>query len=105
MGNPWVMDACEIAYKNRNVYVDISGLEEGDPTKIESSAKNHLLVNFLKTGLDHLDDYKKVLFGTDWPIVPMQAYIDFCKKLIPEHTYEDVFLNNALQVYGISLDS
>ena len=100
-GNPWVMDACEVADKNRNVFLDISGLEEGDASKMAEAGQNRHLINHITTGLTYLNDYKKVLFGTDWPIVPMLPYINFCKKLIPEYAYEDVFANNALRVYGI----
>lgn len=101
MGNPWVVDACEIAYKNRNVFLDISGIVEGNASQIHENENNHTIIQHVKTGLAHLRDYKKVLFGTDWPIVPMQAYVDFCKKLVPIHAYEDVFYNNALRLYGI----
>ena len=103
MGNPWVMEACEIAYKNRNVYVDISGLQEGNASKISSYEKNDYFLNFIMTGLDHLNNYKKVLFGTDWPIVPMQAYLDLCKKIIPESAHADVFRGNAVEVYRLGL--
>jgi len=99
MGNPWVMDACEIAYKNRNVFLDISGLEEGDASKMAAAEENEYLISHIRTGLSHLNNYKKVLFGTDWPIVPMQAYVSLCKKIIPDFAYEDVFAGNALQVY------
>ncbi|MCL2203164.1 MAG: amidohydrolase [Defluviitaleaceae bacterium] len=101
MGNPWVLDACEIAYKNRNVFLDISGLEEGNAAKVAEAEKNRLIIQHLTTGLAHLDDYQKVLFGTDWPIVPMEAYIHFCKQLIPPQAHESVFYHNALRVYGI----
>ena len=103
MGNPWVMDACEIAYKNRNVYVDISGLEAGDADHIDNASGNDLLLRRITTGLDHLNNYKKVLFGTDWPIVPYYEYIDFCMKLVPKEHYGDVFFGNAVRVYGLKV--
>ena len=103
MGNPWIMDACEIAYKNRNVFLDISGLVEGNAAHILYTEQQPLLMQHYTMGLVYLNNYKKVLFGTDWPIVPMQSYIDFCKKIIPEHAYNDVFWDNAQQVYGLIL--
>jgi hypothetical protein len=102
MGNPWVMDACEVAYKNRNVYLDISGLVEGNAENIAYVEGQPLLMRHYATGLLYLNDYKKVLFGTDWPIVPMGDYVGFCKKIIPEHARGDVFRENALRVYGLS---
>jgi len=99
MGNPWIMDACEVAYKNRNVYLDISGLVEGNAKHIAFTENEPLLMQHYTTGLKYLNDYKKVLFGTDWPIVPLKAYIAFCQKITPEHAWGDVFRGNAQRVY------
>ena len=103
MGDPWTMDACEVAYKNRNVFLDISGLLAGTAEHIAATEKREFVMNHYATGLVYLNNYKKVLFGTDWPLVPMDAYIDFCKKIIPEQFYEDVFFNNAVGLYGIKI--
>ena len=103
MGNPWIMDACEVAYKNRNVFLDISGLVEGTPAHIMDVMENNLLMQHYSLGLVYLNNYKKVLFGTDWPIVPYYEYINFCMKLIPEKFYGDVFWNNAVKVYGLKM--
>ncbi|MCL2577641.1 MAG: amidohydrolase family protein [Defluviitaleaceae bacterium] len=105
MGNPWIMDACEIAYKNRNVFLDMSGLIEGNTNLITNTEASPILMHHFSLGLAYLNNYKKVLFGTDWPIVPIQAYINFCKKLIPEHAYEDVFYNNAKHIYKLSYNN
>jgi len=99
MGDPWIMDACEVAYKNRNVYLDISGLLAGDDSVIAATEKRELVMHHYAQGLQYLNNYKRALFGTDWPIAPMSAYIEFCKKIVPPHTYEDVFYNNAFNVY------
>ncbi|MCL2500764.1 MAG: amidohydrolase [Defluviitaleaceae bacterium] len=103
MGNPWIMDACETAYKNRNVFLDISGLVEGNAAQIDYVENQPLLMQHYTTGLLYLNNYKKVLFGTDWPIVPMKRYVDFCKKNIPEHAWGDVFRGNAIKVYKLPL--
>jgi len=99
MGDPWIMDACEVAYKNRNVFLDISGLLAGGEDLISATEKRALVMNHYSLGLQYLNNYKKALFGTDWPIIPMKAYVEFCKKIVPEHTYEDIFYNNAFDVY------
>ena len=101
MGDPWIMDACEVAYKNRNVYLDISGLLAGDGDLIAATEKRPHVMHHYTQGLVYLNNYTKVLFGTDWPIVPMEPYIDFCKKIVPESSYENVFWNNAQNVYGV----
>ena len=99
MGDPWIMDACEVAYKNRNVFLDISGLLAGNEELISATEKRTLVMNHYSQGLIYLNNYKKAVFGTDWPIAPMKAYVEFCKKIVPEHSYQDVFYNNVFQVY------
>jgi len=101
MGNPWVTDACEIAYKNRNVYLDISGLEEGNERKLAITRENDYFMNFKATGLHILNNWEKVLFGTDWPLVPVKAYADLCRRLIPQEHHDNVFFKNARNFYQI----
>jgi len=100
MGDPWIMDACEVAYKNRNVYLDISGLLAGDANLIRATEKRELVMRHYSQGLVYLNNYKRALFGTDWPLVPMKEYVEFCQKIIPPQYYEDVFYNNAFEVYS-----
>ena len=99
MGDPWIMDACEVAYKNRNVYLDISGLLAGDDELVAATEKRELVMQHYSQGLVYLNNYKRAVFGTDWPIAPMKSYVEFCKKIVPAHTYQDVFYNNAFEVY------
>ena len=101
MGDPWIMDACEIAYKNRNVYVDISGLQAGDAAHLAATEARPHVMHHYTTGLSYLNNYEKVLFGTDWPLVPLGAYIEFCKKLVPATDYDDVFYNNAVKLFKL----
>lgn len=39
------------------------------------------------------------MYGSDWPLVDLQAYIEVIKSIVPEEAYEDVFYNNALRVF------
>ena len=101
MGDPWIMDACEVAYKNRNIFLDISGLQAGDAAHIAKTETRPHVMHHYTQGLSYLNAYEKVLFGTDWPLVPLGAYIEFCKKIVPEETYEDVFYNNAARLFKL----
>jgi len=101
MGDPWIMDACEVAYKNRNIFLDISGLQAGDAELISATESRPIVMHHYMQGLQYLNAYEKVLFGTDWPLVPLGAYIDFCKKLVPSDVYEDVFFNNARKLFRL----
>jgi len=101
MGFPWVFDACEVAAKNPNVYIDTSGLFVGNAEYISRQSENPLILDRFKQVLAFLDNYDKIIYGTDWPLAPMGAYFEFCKKLIPRDAHEKVFYENAVRVYKL----
>jgi len=101
MGAPWIYDGCEVAGKNRNVYMDLSGLHVGNAAYFSARMQNPLLINRYKQALTVMDAYDKVLFGTDWPLAPMASYIDFCKELVPPESYDMVFYKNAVRVFNL----
>jgi len=100
LGYPWVMEAVEMAAKNENVYLDISGLVVGSAAECETMRTEPLLRDYYRQGLLFLGNYRKVIFGTDWPLAPVAPYIELCKALVPENAWEDVFYNNAIRIYG-----
>ena len=99
LGFPWVMEACEIAAKNPNVYVDISGLAVGSASECELMRSEPLIRDYFRQGLIFLNNYEKVIFGSDWPLAPIGPYIESCKALIPESSWDAVFYSNAARVY------
>jgi hypothetical protein len=99
MGDPWVMESAEIAYKNPNVFVDLSGLIVGDANEVNRVRQEPLLMNHFKRGPVYTDNYEKYLFGSDWPLVPIAPYVQFIQQLIPEAHHENVFYQNALRVF------
>lgn len=101
LGDPWVMDCAEVIYKNPNVYADISGLIVGDRKEVKRVKSRKLFVEHIKRALVYADDYKKILYGSDWPLVDTKAYIEFVKKVVPRKHHEDVFYNNARKVFNI----
>jgi len=101
MGVPWVFDACEVASKNANVYIDLSGMLVGSASYIEKTRGKKLLLDRYRQALLYMDSYDKVLVGTDWPLAPMAAYVDFCKDLVPSDVYDMVFYQNAVRVFKL----
>lgn len=99
IGDPWVLDACGVAHKNPNAYLDLSGLIVGDAAEFATVTGSELMMDRYKVGLVMLNDYSKVLYGSDWPLASMEDYIGFCKKLTPRRFFEDVFYNNAKRVF------
>lgn len=100
LGNPWLLDTAEILYKNKNVFADLSGLLVGDKALIARFTAQELYLNMFKTALILADSYQKLLFGTDWPLVPIDVYVDFIKQLIPAEHHQAVFYSNALKVFN-----
>lgn len=102
MGDPWVMDCAEVIYKNPNAYADLSGLIVGDRAQVEHMAGQQEFVEHLRRALVYTDNYQKYLFGSDWPLVDLEAYIDFIKSLIPECHHEDVFYKTAHRLFNLT---
>ncbi|WLD92571.1 amidohydrolase family protein [Alkalihalobacillus sp. AL-G] len=98
-GDPWTLDGAEVVYKNRNMFADLSGLVVGTAADIKRYQDSPRFFNHLRHALTFTDNYKKFLFGTDWPLVPVEPYIEFVKDIIPKGYHEDVFYNTALKVF------
>ncbi|HMM23038.1 MAG TPA: amidohydrolase family protein [Selenomonadales bacterium] len=104
IGNPWLVDAIAVMEKNENVAADLSGILEG---RIDNMAdfleRKRGYVNFLKLWLEYLDNYDRLLYGTDWPLANIANYIEFVAHLIPERHHDKVFFDNAKRIYGLEL--
>jgi predicted TIM-barrel fold metal-dependent hydrolase len=95
---PWVIDCQEILYKNRNVYVDISGLIVGNFTP---SAEIHYRSK-IKELLNYVVEPHSLLYGSDWPISSMSSYLSFVQKLeLNQESLELLMFNNAKSVFRL----
>ncbi len=101
-GNPWLPDAAAVIMKNENVAADLSGLFEGKPDADALLRDSGYLVQ-LRAWLGFLGRYDKLLFGTDWPLVNLQANIDIIAGIIPEAHHSKVFFENANRIYRMGL--
>ncbi|MCU6713130.1 amidohydrolase family protein [Paenibacillus sp. J5C_2022] len=99
LGDPWVMDAAEVVSKNPNVYADLSGLLVGEKRQFSRFESEQLFMDHFRRALIYADRYDKMLFGTDWPLAPIDVYIDFVRQLVPEKHHSDVFYRNAFRVF------
>lgn len=98
-GTPWVADAVEVAAKNKNVYIDLSGLMEGKFAAKEQIEHFKPYLDVFRTWFNYLGNYKKLMYGSDWPLVDFASYIEVIKSIVPQSAYEDVFYNNAVRVF------
>ncbi|MFB5597450.1 MAG: amidohydrolase family protein [Nitrosopumilaceae archaeon] len=99
LGNPWIQDAQEVIYKNKNVYADISGLVIGD--------FDHYFEKMIKERVAELINYagepRYLLYGTDWPIATMDSYLNFVAKLKIKKEYRDLMMyKNSKSLFKIS---
>lgn len=99
-GCPWFADAAEVACKNANVCIDLSGLIEGNPKLLPLFERQAGFFRQLHTWLSYMGDYSKVMYGSDWPLVNIPLYIRVISHVVPEQHYEDVFYNNAVRIFS-----
>ncbi len=99
-GNPWIIDASSVALKNNNVYADLSGLVVGnfDLNNLLSTQSGY--ISYLKSALDYLYSYDKLLFATDWPFAPISNYIEFIQEMVPTRYHNSVFFENSINVFN-----
>ena len=98
-GCPWFMDAAEVAAKNANVALDVSGLLAGNPKPLQLFEQQAGFWRQLHTWLNYMGDYTRVMYGSDWPLVNIPLYIRMIGYIIPEEHYEKVFYENALRIF------
>lgn len=98
LGNPWNRDACEVLYKNDNVYADLSAFCIGDIKRTPE-----YVFNDIKFAMEYVDNPDKFLYGSDWPLVKMKNYIEIMKKAVPGKFYEKFFYGNAKRLFRLPI--
>lgn len=96
LGYPWIIDAAEVAYKNKNVYVDCSGLFYGETDEKEEEA----VKKFLKIFTEYADGTEKLLFGTDWPISNQTDYVRIIKDVFKDK--DSILFKNSAKIFNIN---
>ena len=113
LGNPWLMDAAEVIYKNnwnrknarRNVWADLSALFVGSADEFEKDRKEGVLASVIgevRKALQFAECPDRFLFGSDWPLAPLQVYRDFLRELVPEEHHQAVFHDNAKALFKLA---
>ncbi|NBX67939.1 MAG: hypothetical protein EBR01_03120 [Proteobacteria bacterium] len=101
MGNPWIQSAAEVVYKNDNVFVDISALMLGDVSKAKPEALEELAIKPIRWFWLFVENPKKMMFGSDWPLMSVRPYVEAVMKAIPKEHWDDVFYKNAAEVFKL----
>jgi predicted TIM-barrel fold metal-dependent hydrolase len=109
-GNPWLIDAAEVVYKNDNVWADLSGLIVGDNIvlreflkleNIHASYTSGVLLEDLEKAYFYAERPSRFLYGSDWPLAPMDGYLRFIQEIIPRDHHDAVFQDNARTLFGL----
>lgn len=111
-GNPWLIDAAEVLFKNPNVWADLSGLFVGGDKEIQDlmveakipDSANGLVISDLKKAMGYVGDFRKFLYGSDWPLAPMGSYRRLIESIIPAQHHQDVFMTNARNVFKVGME-
>lgn len=108
MGYPWVRDAAEVCYKNKNVYADLSGFVYGKFTSKDFFNYRDEVEEFIKIA----GGTQKLIFGTDWPISDQRSYVDTIRGglfsaglvnfiYIPREELNEIMGLRAAKLFGI----
>ena len=89
--------------KNRNVSTDLSGLLEGRVDLDVYFRERAGYAELLRTWLNYLGCWDRVMYGTDWPIVNLGEYIGYIQRIVPERYWEPGFYDNANRIYRLGL--
>jgi hypothetical protein len=100
-GNPWIQSAAEVAYKNPNVFLDGSAFLIGNLQETSPDTIKRTMIDPITWVFAYLEDPKKLLFGSDWPLVSMKDYIDAFKQAVPPEHWQAVFHDNAVRVFQL----
>ena len=100
-GNPWIADAVEVAAKNPNAALDLSGLAVGNFDADELYRRCEGYWRHLGMWLDYLSDDTKIMYGSDWPLVNIPAYLKLLRRVVPERAHEAFFAANARRIFHL----
>jgi len=99
LGDPWVKETAEVVRKNPNVWADISGLLVGSHSHFQEMVCEPVILNEFRHALIYAATWDKFLFGSDWPLAPFDAYLNFVERIVPEKYLEKVLGKNALNIF------
>ena len=109
MGNPWLLDAAEVIFKNENVWADLSGLVVGDEAALKTNPDGTVppdtylgdLAHDLRRAFRYTEKPERFLYGSDWPLVPMAPYRALIAAIVPREHHEKVFDTNARTLFKL----
>ena len=100
-GNPWIDEAAEVVYKNKNVYADTSGLL-AHPSYPLFDRMVELCRRRLMDAILTVGSVERVLYGSDWPLLDLKLALKLVTSLdLPEHDRSAILGGNAQRLFGL----
>jgi uncharacterized protein len=85
-----------VVFHTGDTYSARAKVKYADPLTIDEVATKPIAWVF-----GYLEDPRKLMFGTDWPLTSMKPYLDAYKKAIPQEHWKAVFHDNAVRVFKL----
>lgn len=102
LGNPWIMDAVEVLYKNKNAYADLSGFVAGKGDLIFKKYYKGRQKAMMEGIFYEFSNVNKLMFGTDYPLTNYEFYIKFIRKLnLSKKESNKIFFENAAKLFRV----
>ena len=102
-GNPWVDEAAEIVYKNKNVFADTSGLL-AHPSYPLYERMVGLCRKRVEEGILMVGSTDRILYGSDWPLLDLKAAVGLVTGLdLPEADRRAILGGNACRLFELPL--
>ena len=98
-GNPWIIDAVQVARKNPNVYLELSGLFAGRFDAQAMAEEEKAYLDYIRMWTKYLGRYDKILYGSDWPLVNQSDYQELMATVVPSVHHQAFFYDNARAVF------
>lgn len=97
LGYPWIVDAAEVVYKNKNVYADCSGFVYGTFNAGQREHFRECWKEFVRIS----NAPERILFGSDWPISDSGSYLRLMKATVTKSLHHRFFTDNAVELFGL----
>lgn len=101
-GYPLVEDLKKVVTEFDNAFTDLSGLmtyeDICDGELYPRSEKTKVVLEEL---LDNSKTRKKVMYGSDYPLISLKQYHSIVKEIVPDKFYKQIFYKNAKEFFKL----